>query len=305
MEVVGDPQPERAREALLDRRGRLLDPPALVDVLRDLLPGGVEQSEHPHAPVQLGAALQQQRKRLEAARDVLGRVGPVDAEDHRLGSRREQVALPLEHRRARGKRRELVRIDRDRMRRHERVADVEAQLAAHRPERLAPAIRVEADDVAAEQAPVDRPDDLVRQHRPGFRPDPRDVREVPDHCLGQPLPHEPRRQVQVVVVEEDRRARIAVQLLDDCVGEGAVDRGVPLFPGRPEVALGLVLELPQPVLDEPERRIGDDVVVEVVRRRGRARRASAGSASRPERSPRPALRPRPRDPRPRARSRST
>ena len=153
------------------------------------------------------------------------------------------------------------------MSRYERVADLEAELAAHRLERLPPAIRVEADDVATQQAPVDHLDDLVRQHRPAFRPDPRDVREVRNHRLGQPSAHEARRQVQVVVVEENCRARVAGQLLDDCVGECLVDRGVPRVPGRSEVALGLVLELPQPVLNEPERWVGDDVVVEVERGR--------------------------------------
>ena len=182
-------------------------------------------------------------------RDVLGRVGPVDAEDHRLGSRVEQIALPLEHRRAHCQRRELVRVDRDRMRGDERVAGVEAQRAARRLERLPPAIRVEADDVAAEQARRGS----TRRSRPAaptsLQVDPRNVREVRDHRVRQPLSHEPRRQVQVVVVEEDGRARVAVQLLDDCVGECPVDGGVTLFPRRAEVVLGLVLELPQPVLD--------------------------------------------------------
>ena len=108
-------------------------------------------------------------------------------------------------------------------------------------------------------------DDLVGQHRPAFGPDPRDVREVRNHRVGQPFANEARRQVEVVVVEEDRRARIAGQLLDDRVGEFLVDRGIPRFPGRAEVALRLVLELPQPVLNKPEGGVGDDVVVEVVR----------------------------------------
>ena len=106
------------------------------------------------------------------------------------------------------------------MRRHERVAGVEAQLAAHRPERLPPAIRVEADDVATEQAP--------RGSRSTISSGSTDQPSGPTHgmCVKcaitasrQPLAHELRRQVQVVVVEEDGRARVAVQLLDDRVGE--------------------------------------------------------------------------------------
>ena len=65
-------------------------------------------------------------------------------------------------------------------------------------------------------------------------------------------------------MEEDGRARLAVELLDDRVGECRVDGGVALLPGGRRSRSGLVLELPQAVLDEPEGRIGDDVVVEVV-----------------------------------------
>ena len=68
-------------------------------------------------------------------------------------------------------------------------------------------------------------------------------------------------------MEENGCAGVAIQLLHDCVGEFPVDGGVPLFPRGAEVALGLVLELPQPVLNKPESGIGDHVVVEVVRDR--------------------------------------
>jgi hypothetical protein len=46
----------------------------------------------------------------------------------------------------------------------------------------------------------------------------------------------------VVVVEEDRRTRVAVQLLDDRSGKCRIDGGVTLFPGRAEVAIPVVLQ---------------------------------------------------------------
>ena len=161
--------------------------------------------------------------------------------------------------------RELVRIDRDRVRRDERAARVEAQARARGEKRAPPALGVEADDVVGEQPGVDRGHDRSGQHRPGLGVHPRNVGEVGQRRLGPLRPDERRRDVEVVVVEEDGRARLALELLEDGVGEGPVHRHVAVLPGAAQVVARVVLELPEAVLDEPERGIGDDVVVEVVR----------------------------------------
>jgi hypothetical protein len=71
----------------------------------------------------------------------------------------------------------------------------------------------------------------------------------------------------VVVVEEHRRFGLRVQLGDNGVGEAGVDGDVPLVPGEMEspIEVGSTSEIPQVMLEKPERRVGDDVVEPVVR----------------------------------------
>jgi hypothetical protein len=85
-----------------------------------------------------------------------------------------------------------------------------------------------------------------------------------DPRLGAGGPDERRDEVQVVVVDEERRAREAVELLDGGGGERAVRLDVALTPRSLEVGVGVALELPEPVLDEPQDRVGDDRVEEPV-----------------------------------------
>ena len=151
------------------------------------------------------------------------------------------------------------------MRRDERAARVEAQTRAGGEKRAPPALGVERDDVVGEQSGMDRGHDRSGQHRPGRGVHPRDVGEVGKRRLGPLRADERGRHVEVVVVEEDGRARLALELLEDGVGEGPVDRDVALLPGATQVVTGVVLEVPEAVLDEPERGVGGDVVVEVVR----------------------------------------
>ncbi len=84
--------------------------------------------------------------------------------------------------------------------------------------------------------------------------------------LRHPLPHQGRRNVQLVVVEEHGRVRLALELGDNGVREVPVHDAVPLAPGvvQPVVDVGCAREPPQVVLDEPEHRVGDHVVVPVV-----------------------------------------
>ena len=70
----------------------------------------------------------------------------------------------------------------------------------------------------------------------------------------------------MIVVEEDRRVGVVVERGDDRVGQRPVDTFVPFVPGIVECAakLGPRRLVPQRVLDEPQHRVGDDVVVAVV-----------------------------------------
>ncbi len=130
----------------------------------------------------------------------------------------------------------------------------------------APAVRVEADDVVREHALVDVPPDRAGEDAPGVALRPRDVDEVAQRRVGDPLANEPRREVEVVVVQEERGVGLALELLDRGRGEGPVDGDVPVTPG----ALQLVVDVrgacqrPEVVLEEPQRRIRDHVVEALV-----------------------------------------
>ena len=106
-----------------------------------------------------------------------------------------------------------------------------------------------------------------REHAPAVDAHPRDVDEVDEPGVRAALPHGPRREIEVVVMEEHCRFRIRRELVDDGVREAAVHLRVALVPGlvkRP-VQCRFPHEIPEPVLDEPQHRVGDDVVVAVVR----------------------------------------
>ena len=85
--------------------------------------------------------------------------------------------------------------------------------------------------------------------------------------LGTLLTDEPRREVEVVIVKEDRRVRRSLQLRDDGRGEARVDFGVAICPGEVEraVEIGRVRKIPEAVVNEPQHRVRDDVVKQPVR----------------------------------------
>ena len=116
---------------------------------------------------------------------------------------------------------------------------------------------------------MNRPPDRLRQDPPVVRHRPRDVDELRHERVGHALPHEGRRDVEVVVVEEDRRIGLTVELLDDRVRKPAVHGHVALAPGvvKTVVDVRRARKPPEVVLDEPQHRVRDHVVVPVVRRR--------------------------------------
>ena len=194
--------------------------------------------------------------------------------------RSTMVALGRQHLLALRQLLELGRVDRDRMDADERAAtlvlcDVVDEVAlrvneiAGRPEEIdPPAIGMERDHVVRQQPVVDRAAHLVRQHVPVVGLRPRDVDEVGEQRVGHSFPHDPRREVEVVIVEEDRRLGLGLELLGDRLREAFVDAHVAVRPGvlERDVDRGRVGQLPEVVLQEPEHRVRDDVVEPVVGR---------------------------------------
>src|SRR5581483_11529337 len=269
-EVVRDVEldgcPVVAAEALVHRGRRTLDGGCVLRVLGDVLARGGEHRDEADLAVQLGMPLEEQPERLEAAHDVLRGVAPVDAEDELLGPAGDERGLPLEHRRVVPQALELVRVDADRTGDDARGAMRGDEAVGALEERAAPALGVEADDVVGEQPRVDRRGEIGRERIPGVRLLPRDVDEVGAQDVGALLPDERRREIEVVVVEEDRRLGLAVELLERRGGERLVHRHVAGVQGPPELRAELRRHagIPEAVLQEPERRIGDDVVKQVI-----------------------------------------
>src|ERR671931_265832 len=84
--------------------------------------------------------------------------------------------------------------------------------------------------------------------------------------IGNALADEARHEVEVIVVHEDRRLSVCLELLGDRVGEALVHARVALLPGvlQRDVDRRRVGQLPEVVLEEPEDGVRDDVVEPVV-----------------------------------------
>ncbi len=191
----------------------------------------------------LRMALEQELERAEAAKDVLRRVGAVDADDQPFGAIVSKLGVPGDHERLVASASNSLGVHRDRAGNGLCPASVELDVRpiaraeqADRSvdERPAPALRVEADEVVREHAGVHGPAHVGRQHAPAVGADPRDVDEMREPRLRTPVANEARREIEVVVVEEDRRAGLALELVADRVGEVAVDRRVARVPGLAE-----------------------------------------------------------------------
>ena len=211
-------------------------------------------------------ALEQEPEGLEAAHRVLRRVGPVDAEDHDLGSLGSERLPSFVDALVCGEPGERLGVDGERIRMRAQLGFVAAteQRLARLHERRAPALRVEPDAVAGQDALVDRGGDVRREHAPCVGPDPGDVDERGDACLWPNGADEGGRDVEVVVLHEQRRARVPVQLVDGGGREAAIDGDVAVCPRVREIGGRIVLQVPQPVLHEPEHRVGDHRVEEPV-----------------------------------------
>ncbi len=128
---------------------------------------------------------------------------------------------------------------------------------------------------------MDRAPGRVRQHVPVVGLRPRDVDEVGEQRVGRALPDEPRSEIEVVVVEEHGRLWLALELGEHGLREARVHLRIAVVPGVlvRDVEGGLVREIPEVVLKEPEHGVRDDVVVAVVRS------LVVGHEAQPERRP--------------------
>jgi len=129
-----------------------------------------------------------------------------------------------------------------------------------------PAVGVEPDHVVREQPFVDGYAQLLRQRVPVVRLRPRDVHEVGGDHLRSSCADDARREVQVVVVEEDGRLRLPLELLERRCREPLVDGHVALPPClvQRRIEVGTATEPPEVVVQEHERRVRDRVVEAVV-----------------------------------------
>ena len=125
---------------------------------------------------------------------------------------------------------------------------------------------MEADDVVRQQALVDLLADRVREHPPGVRLGPRDVDEVVEEDVRARLADHPGQRVEVVVVDHHDGLFLALDLVDHGLGQVPVDGLVAVVEGLHLVPADVrrVAQVPEVVLDEPEHRVGDDVVEAVV-----------------------------------------
>ena len=125
---------------------------------------------------------------------------------------------------------------------------------------------MEADDVVREQAREDLLADPRGQHPPGVGLRPGDVDEVVQEDVRAGFADEVGERVEVVVVDHHDRLGDALELLDDRAGEVLVDDVVAELEGLDLLAADVrrVREIPQVVLDEPQHRVGEDVVEAVV-----------------------------------------
>ena len=135
--------------------------------------------------------------------------------------------------------------------------------------------------------------DVLRQHAPGVGLRPRDVDEVVQEDVGALAPDHARERVEVVVVDHHDGLLVALDLLEHGAREVLVDGVVAVLEGLDLLAadVGRVALVPQVVLDEPQHRVGDDVVEARRRPRGRTRRSARGTRRRAAPRPRTARSP--------------
>ena len=134
-------------------------------------------------------------------------------------------------------------------------------------------LRVESDDVAAEQTAEHRLAHPRREHAPLVGLGPRNVREVVNEQVGPRRVHHLGHEIEVIVVHHHDAVRGHVVEVGDRAGEASVHRDVALDPRFPlaRCDVGGERVVPEVVLDEPQQRVRDHGVESRGGRRGRCR----------------------------------
>ena len=142
---------------------------------------------------------------------------------------------------------------------------------------------MEADDVVGEDPAVDLLADHRRQHPPRVRLAPRDVDEVRHERVGAGAADQRRQRVEVVVVDHHDRPLDPLDLIEHGPREILVDDVVAELERLGLVAADVrrVGQIPEVMLDEPQHRVGDDVVEAVVRLGVGGDELDAGTRCRP------------------------
>ena len=279
LDLDADRRPASGGEAPVDPRGDREDAAQIGAVVPDVLTAGLQERPELDAAMQVGVDLQHPLVGEEAAHDVLAEVGAVHPQDQLLGPPGLDPMLLVQHAGVHDLLGEARDVDADRVVAHPyrpalvvdgALAEVDAEaqvLLAGEQEVADVTARLEADDVVAQQTVDDLVADRLGQDLPVLGGWPGDVDEVLEPHLGHALAHHPRHQVELIVLDQDERRAVArLRLPDDAVGEHPVDRHVAVPPGVAGggVHHGLPREVPEVMLDEPEQRVADHVVVEVV-----------------------------------------
>ena len=159
-----------------------------------------------------------------------------------------------------------------------RPVEVATQHLTHRFDVLArPPGGVEADRNRSERC-AERFGDAVGEHADRARTAERRVREVRDDQVGTRGAHHPRHERERVVLHQHGVARRRVP--DHRIGEGLVDGDVRVPRDRERLVERRVADqVEEAVEEEPQDLVGDDLVVELVHMRGRARRRRTSVAS--------------------------
>ena len=246
--------------------------------------------------LELRVQLEEAVQRDEPADDVLAEVEAVDAEQQELPAPAAQLALRGAGPARAGRVAQGRRVDAHRVGAHPHLASLVVDHAAHlvhleveevgaAAQEVAHVVaRVEGDDVVAQQPAEHGLADVLGEHAPVVALRPRDVDELVQEGAGAGGADVRGDAVQLVVVQQHQRvAPVAgraaapapvgppAHLVDHGLGELLVHHEVAVVPGvhllGPDVRVAA--EVPQVVLDEPQHRVGDDVVVLVVRVGGR------------------------------------
>ncbi|CAB5030308.1 unannotated protein [freshwater metagenome] len=269
-----DRHPVGRTVAQVDDCDERLDLLEVLGVLGNVGPRRHQLSYERNVLAELRVLVEEEVEGCEAAQNILRKVGAVNSQDQVLAAAALQLGLQLQRSRRVADLFRRGSVDRQRVCADPYLApavvndaslkiDLKVeQVAAALDEVAAICLSVETDDVVGQQARVELIADLGWQHTPCVRLWPWDVNEVVEEHVRARGADNPRKRVEVVVMDHHDRVRLAFDLLDHCLREVVVDDLVAELKGvdLPLPNVRRVRDVPEVVLDEPQHRVGEDVV---------------------------------------------